>query len=988
MSKSVTSKDVREAVKKIVKNQQKEDQIISLFWDLDAFNSFLEVDGVLDVLVAYLNGHKDFSRHDFYSHYISKLEEVDDVILDVYRQLALSMELLQVNDLNKDDLQKVLKQLKYTHKFDVEAFLDSQIFGVSKEAKVSFNHHTTQEFLAVQYIESHKDPLTTFRKHALIETDEIQAIKPSWFNVIRLLLEGNNGESILQSILDISEKDPGNVNEQFADAMSSFNPKQITDDQKKRLFFLIYDIYLEKAIWLPTWASKNIWQIAPKEAVSTIKELFENGVSNVKEAVNVGNAIPIVSGIIQHFPGYIQDQGYWKDKFIDFAKVSKGYGVVQRRAFDALENYQGEKILEQVKDVMDSSKDKLVRDALIDSAYTIAPNSKINVDLIIKGYQKGNSINARYGIYAITERETFDYFLEQLLEHDAFRSKFLDDSSLFTSGGDRDEMKLIQKMEKFSKNDETLNLLKQVLKVSYQHESRYDDLRRTVFLPETARIIAERDSEYIFQLIEEITEENTEDPLKGIWDFEQILPYFFTTENAEKLATKIKDVDPERTYSLQRIIYGLKSEKIKKGEEIFQILVEKGFIKPVEGKQEEEEPKEDNILKNFIEGLFPKGKTKKFRLDVFQTYAKNQDHLDKVLNPEGKEIKRLKDLVINTVLEKWDPKKFEVTVTRKNEKGGTGQYTITNTAPVYGDALQVAEKLVSQKILDKYRENILLFIPFAYHEERQSAINILGKVKDSELSSLNTIYLDKTTDKRYFLPSSYVYFIKSLLEKSCKLPSAKEVLLSFIDDEEIESYVKLEAIEVLEDFISAKKKKDKEILEAIFNNLHKDENDYKRKTGEYANQILINKFKDRGAIIWRLNTIKNRATDVVIPEGFHTISDIEDELHSMKFALPIIELRNKKYIPQIIDLLDFSFSIQEEKGYTNYANYIWRIVTEFLFRIKGNKSFKPYLTLQEHLNESPGSNWFNSRLDELRAAYIDEYSKADALNVLSFLQKT
>ena len=314
MSKSVTSIIVRKEIKKVVKDQKQEDKIISLFWDLDAFSSFLEKNDVLQVLIDYLPQNFAFTRYEFYTHYISTKNSIEDNLLDLLRKVAVSMELLQLNELDIKELTIIFSLLDNTDESTVDEVLSSELTQISSEKKFSFIHHTVQEFLAVQYIENHENSIETFRKFALLETEKIKAIKPSWLNVIRLLLEGTYAQNVLSIILRIATEDSANVNEQFADSLSSFNPQHITPEQQKDLFYLIYDTYLEKAIWLPTWASKNIWQIAPKNAIKTIKDLFGEKISNTKKAVNIGNAIPIISGIIENKPDYIQDEEYWKNK--------------------------------------------------------------------------------------------------------------------------------------------------------------------------------------------------------------------------------------------------------------------------------------------------------------------------------------------------------------------------------------------------------------------------------------------------------------------------------------------------------------------------------------------------------------------------------------------------------------------------------------------------------------------------------------------------
>jgi len=117
----------------------------------------------------------------------------------------------------------------------------------------------------------------------------------------------------------------------------------------------------------------------------------------------------------------------------------------------------------------------------------------------------------------------------------------------------------------------------------------------------------------------------------------------------------------------------------------------------------------------------------------------------------------------------------------------------------------------------------------------------------------------------------------------------------------------------------------------------------------------------------------------------HSVGPEEEELDSLTFAKPLLELRDEKYLKTFLKLLDFSFIIlreketeQEKKEYWKYVNYLWRIVIAFVENLKEKNSFKPLLKLEEYVlkySNYENSNWLMSRIRELRKVYIDSIGR-------------
>ena len=225
--------------------------------------------------------------------------------------------------------------------------------------------------------------------------------------------------------------------------------------------------------------------------------------------------------------------------------------------------------------------------------------------------------------------------------------------------------------------------------------------------------------------------------------------------------------------------------------------------------------------------------------------------------------------------------------------------------------------------------------------------------------------------------------IKRYAKKGCKLSSAKLVLKSFVGDKDIPDYEQRSALESLGEVIKQDDKQTKDKLKNFFWEIFKKSKNDSLKN--IANNILITIYKDEKAIDWRFKKIKERKLKSNRPEklegGVITYwSSLDDEeLDTLSFAKPLIELKDEKYLSKFLDLLDHSFEPEfKDKKYWEYVNYLWRIVISFVDSLKEKSSFKPLLKLEEWISNHShyeNINWLIVRTEKLRRTYIDSIGK-------------
>jgi hypothetical protein len=260
-------------------------------------------------------------------------------------------------------------------------------------------------------------------------------------------------------------------------------------------------------------------------------------------------------------------------------------------------------------------------------------------------------------------------------------------------------------------------------------------------------------------------------------------------------------------------------------------------------------------------------------------------------------------------------------------------------------------------------------------------LDFVPELKEEELSFVNKVMSDKNNDARYLVPGSYIYLMEQYAKRGGKLSNVKPILISFIKDNMISDDDQRNALETLGLFIDSKDLESKRFLQKIFNK--KDKNEHEQQLANISNAILVAKFKDKAAIDWRFEQIKKplEFDRKKLMGVFHSVGSVEEELNSMKFARPLIDLNDEKYLPSFLNLIGYSSKIlakDRNNEYRDYVNYLWGIVIAFVEKLQNKNSFKPIIKLETWIsknNEAKNLNWLQARIRELRKIYINNLGK-------------
>lgn len=978
--------------------EEETNDIIQMFWRQDAYNSLISFPAYLEHLINFLKEKRKavFTRSEFYSYLIKELVESKETLTHLLK-IAVVMELAQVNDLSITDFDDVLKRLNIK-KTDVglRELKKKRVIKVVKkengERAIAFYHHTIQEYLAAQLILRRPEPLEATKDYLLIDQEGIIAIKPSWYGVLRFLLESNKAKVFIDWMLELATDNPDVVDEGFSNAITSADPERIPKRTREAIFDLVYATYQNRQIWMPLWSRQNLAYLCGKKHLERFRKDIKQSKSKTETFVRRGNIADIVSRLLEIDSPLMtsKEKVFWKNKFIKFANDDNENGVLQRQALAGLATYHNPQLISQVKKCFDHPG-KLVREAFVQFCYEIDPNDKRTIRYLVEGVKKGIDIYGRYGVYEIDGKEGIKELLKYFAKDGVFLRRFLDRESIFNDRGKKADKVLIDHIKAVLDQD-ILNQLKAVIRTAFQTEKIYHH-EKSYFLKQVISIVKTKDPNYLFETVEDI-KKSDKDRWRLLCNYENLFAMIIKKGNLKAFFEQIKELDDGKTRVAEITIYKARHIRGKRGERIYQVAVRQGLIEPLaEQPIQRVSSREEGLYKEFKNLLEPeKGK---YFPTVFEFVNQNHKELEPQLTKRDRA--RLIKLVVGEGLKKTDPKKIKVKILDKENE--PGRYNISSTASYYGDVLRCAQKLLEQPQLGSYRQNIINFIPFAYSEDQQTIHELVGSLSDDDLGFVNEVYLDMDRDIRYLLPSSYIYTVKIYTERGNKLETPSKILKSFIEDPLIGKHDQKYALEQYGRLINSEDKAVKEFLKDLFLSKINSKQEDERLLAEIANAILINKFKDEKAIKWRFDELKKRVAPFDERSKFqvHAVGQLEEELNSLSFAKPLIELRDIKYSPYFIDLLEFLltlFSKPKEEELEPYTNYLWRVVSEFIERLKISGSFKPVMDLEKWLQrhkDVEGVNWLSARVIELKKAYTGWVGKPksinEAINSLPYVKK-
>lgn len=1009
-------------------NEKRRQDIREMFWRNDAYNSIISYPVYAELLIRFIQSLPDpnatFTRPEFYEFVIKNLASGEEGTKKLFI-IGAALELLERNGLQPAEFESLLHELSITREqINYSGLIHDKIlvegiepYDDTKTEKVYFSHHSIQEYLAAKYILSQESPLESLKQFVFIDEEGYKAIKPSWYNVIRFLVEIDSASDesmpIVMWLLSLGESEVLNetiVDEAFSNAITAVNQEITPELVQARIFELIYYTYQKRLLWVPIWTRDPLAELVTAGQLSSIKaeveEILHKGldINDKNRYVPLGLAVEVIDHVLEVRSEIISyDRGWWYEKLIEFANDKNDNGVLQRNALHSLVHFKNDDptVNEALIKKVESSfqlPDDLIKQAFIDFCSKISPNSATTIGYIansIGDFQL--KVTSRFALQRIDNKEGVKNLLQELIQNNGFIFSFLDEESIFNNK-DRNEDEGIIALIRASK-DELYPLIDQVIKLSYELENYFHE-ERSYFLNALFNIAKDVDENYLDSILKHV--EQTEGETKKGRLLDNYVPWISellkpNEEELKRIHDQMVSIDQQHGQMyFERAVFIARNRGSEEGKAVFKKSKELGLIEYDEKKQTKERDweaeRKEKIIESYRELL---GSEKRFSLGVFRFYLNNIDGKDG-LNLEAEE-ERILELLRGTAL-KIDPRQFQVTIPDKASEGRS--FNITSYYHMYGDALRVAQKLIPEE-LQSHRQQIIDLIPFAFSDDQQTILELITELSDEELNQfVNPTMSDRDKDIRYLIPSGYIYTIRKFAEEGILLKSPIPVLKSFIGDDNISLFDQRSALESLKLLISSDASDIHTFLKDIFQESLRQRNvDNQLKLAETANELLIEVYRDAEAISWRFDELINRAApskvDMTEP-GFREVTQFESELHNMYFARPLISLKD----PDLLDsehyfrLVEYGFDLlnrEEPNRYKSYAYYLWRIVADAIknMTLSGNK---PLQALKDFLYSrgypvNPEFNWWNYRFEELNQAILAESHPQTVTDAVSYLSE-
>ncbi|MBU4264985.1 hypothetical protein KKE47_02880 [Patescibacteria group bacterium] len=960
----MTKLNLDEVKKQLAENHLSVDDLMEKFWRMDSYGTVLTNPIFLEALIVFVTvkkGDINFSKFEFYKYFFDKIIGGNFGLRQKLQKLALGVETKQSNKLEQKEFSKLLSKTGVEKK-EIEKL---GLLSVLDDDKIGFFHHTLSEFLVAESWIENDRVLNELKKLLIVGRGEVLALSFSWFGVIRFLLDSEKGKEVLGWMMNLARANPQIIDEGFCDTITSIDPAKLKPKKKAELFALIYRTYRQKRVWLPLWTRASLPSFCQNENYEAMKALVDvKKGTDTDKLVRLATIVDIIARLMEDKSPLItrKERDWWKERLVDYANDDNENGVLQRRALKALATYKDIGLIERVGGCF-GHKDSLVRQAFLEFCSDTAPNSEKSIKWMVEGIKRGDAIYARYGLYKISSLGGIKILLKKLVDDSKFLKKFLDRESIFNNKDRNGDQSLIEVIEKFKHDDRILSLVKAVIKKAFNTREIYYQ-ERSYFLKELARIMESVENDYIFQIIEEAMVSGEERPM-FVYDYIPLFSWLLNQDNVLKFHKRFKKFDDKSGRFGQQSIYRSRFEG-KDGERAYKKAVKLGIVEKIEENDWQKERKNNEYGE--FKRLLGNDKKKKYYPAVFKYFWQSEKAVRELWQKDDE--KRLRRLVLEEGLDKIEPRKFKLKIARDYDGKRSNQYTISSIFSYFGDLIKVA-RLLKIKIDPSVRQKIIDFIPFAYSGDRQIILDVVKKVSDEELEWVNSQYLNKKSDVRYFLPGAYVYFARIVKEKDWRVKSVKGVLVSFVTDEDIAEHDRKYALETLGKYITSGDGKIKQLLEGDFGD---------EKIQKVADDILISVFKDRVAIERRIEKIKAFAQ---IAKGYeepesgmvHAVGEIEGELSEMNLAKSLFRLGSNEYKDYFFELLDYSAELlnKDSKAYWQYVNYLWRIVVGYFAGLE-NKNLDLIKGLEEWLYKNRSVdriNWFEDKLRILKRSFAD-----------------
>jgi hypothetical protein len=640
---------------------------------------------------------------------------------------------------------------------------------------------------------------------------------------------------------------------------------------------------------------------------------------------------------------------------IEFAQDENENGVLQRNALSSLIHLYDARVIKELKGVWER-EDRHIKENFLQLCQELDPNSHCSIEYFIDGLNQ-HLTPARHSLSAVKSKSGIKYLLQQFLENNAFLSNFIEESNRHGDAG----VQIVSNIKAVWDKDIN-NKLQALIPKAFELDTWYES-ERSLFINLIVVLFKEKKKDYIFDLIKQIP--RSEKLKKNLFCFLNLFSILLDKVQVNRFIKELSKINNGKWLAfrtLEQIKYSnsqFSEEIYEEGRKYFQ-----DEYTETEKRLHEQKQKPSSELRIYHDFKFKlEPEPGKYSSDVFNFFISNKEQLKSYLTQSDRQ--RLKSLVEGSILDRFDPGKQKLTITAKD--GSRTTYTTHPFVHIFGDVIKVSKEL-NINIKQKYRQKIINYIPFAYHDDQETIFNLIKDIKSKEMKPVLQIYKKRNSDLWRFIPSSLIE-----ASKKYNLIEAIPILQEFVLQKDFNICDRSDALKTSE-FLSL----DPKFLKRIFN-IYKKSKDSEKHLADIANELLIDIHSENKAVDWRLKQILKRAFKFTREEGVHSVSKEESELQVKAFASPLMRLKDINYKEQFLELLGNSFKLlKADSQYYSYSQYMWGIVRAYFENLKEQKSYEPIKKLEDYVSKhatEEGVNWFSYTIKELKRKYIQFIGK-------------
>jgi len=912
---------------------------------------------------------KTISRGELFEKFIYKKMNIEsektneincqEIIKKVLEKLALVMEIYQSNQITKNELMEFFDNTKsninvaFLNPISINYFYERSLLKDNIDS-IEFENTEFQEYLAA------KEILRLGRVEQVIfdlaAVRDLGEIHPSWINTLSFLIESEI--NILKNVFEYVFSTPQSVHiAEPIRLLTKNNVEKLTLEDKKNVFKMVFSYYQDTGHWIDHDVAEKLSFYYDGSLYEYIeKYIISRGIKgDAKKVIKANSAILFAFLLERKLLTEVQREK-WKIRLKRFLNERNQNEVVLRKSLFALGKFKEIQLFtsQLIKKVFNTGETATIAN-LIHALEDIDLNHPVVINCILKGV-KINNASARRALDKIKEKDGLKQVLDEFIKDTSILYEFIKHESIYK---DRDK-EFIRNIER---NVDRLVIvkLKKIVTAELSNRSFYGTVKSR-FIQGIVLLIKEYSPEYIFELVRNYSSND------NIFALEYIFSLLLEKEDIQKFIKAIKDKDNNSTRIAVQVLQLIRYSDRADNEVIYELgrPYLKNQYKQIEAKEAQingkQKKRDMKIYNDFNYKLEPR--KNKYFSDVFQFYFDNKDKLRPFITEADKN--RLEKLIRGSVFDLFDPGKQKLTITQRNS-GGSITYTTNAWIKIFGTCILVAKEL--ELDISSYRQKILNYIPFSYHDHYKAISFLIPNPTEEELNNILKLYQNRNDDLIIFMPRNIIDFCRKY-----NIKRSIRILKYFVESDQISLFDRKDAL----NSIAQINEEAKDYFQTIFNKYRIAEGKH-QELANVANEILIIKFKDDNAITWRFEELKSRAFPFQRAKGVHSVGFQEIEIDDKKFARPLIQLKNVQYKGKFLRLLEDSFEIMKKgKDYFAYTSYLWEVVIEYFKNLKELRSYKILEDLEflikKHAKQNR-TNWFSYRFQQLKLEYITYIEK-------------